>query len=130
MKLIIKIIGIFILVLGFSFLIKPEYVFGWIEDNAKNQSLYIIAVVIRLILGFLFIISAKESKYPVFLKILGYIAILAAIGLIFIGQNGFQDLISSVFSHIKSYTAVIGLVALALGTFLIYAVSGNKELQD
>lgn len=130
MKLIIKIIGIFILVLGFSFLIKPEYVFGWIEDNAKNQSLYIIAVVIRLILGFLFIISAKASKYPVFLKILGYIAILAAIGLIFIGQNGFQDLISSVFSHIKSYTAVIGLVALALGTFLIYAVSGNKELQD
>ena len=130
MKLIIKIIGIFILLLGFSFLIKPDYVFGWIEDNANNQSLYIMAIVIRLILGFLFIISANASKYPVFLKILGYIAIIAAIVLIFIGQNGFQDLISSVFSHIKSYTAVIGIVALAFGAFLMYAVTGNNELQD
>ena len=130
MKLIIKIIGILILILGFSFLIKPDYVFGWIVDNANNQSLYIMAIVIRLILGFLFIISANASKYPVFLKILGYIAIIAAIVLIFIGQNGFQDLISSVFSHIKSYTAVIGIVALAFGAFLMYAVTGNNELQD
>lgn len=130
MKLIIKIIGIFILLIGILLLIKPEFIFSWIADNAENQSLYILAIGIRLILGFSFIIAAKSSKYPVFIKIFGYIALIAAVVLIIIGKKGFQDLIISVFPHIKGYMVFIGLVAMALGAFLMYSVLGNKKLKS
>jgi hypothetical protein len=130
MKLIIKIIGIFILLIGIFLLIKPEIIFNWIADNAESQSLYIFAIVIRIILGVLLIIAAKGSKYPVFIKIFGYITLIAAIVLIFIGEKGFQDMITSVFPNIKGYTVVIGLVAMALGAFLMYSVLENKKVNN
>ena len=129
MKLIFKLVGTIILVLGISLLIKPEIIFGWLEENMENTSLYIFAIVFRLVLGILLIIAAKESKYPRVIKFFGYLAIIAAVWFLFMGLESFQNNMSSLISEIKSYAPVIGLVAMALGSFLIYAFSGSKELR-
>ncbi len=39
MKLIIKLFGILMLLSGISLLIKPEIIFGWIENKMENTSL-------------------------------------------------------------------------------------------
>ena len=130
MKLIIKLFGILILLTGISLLIKPEIIFGWIEDNVENTSLYISAIIFRLVFGILLIIAAKGSKYPGVVKFFGYLAVLAAIIFIFMGQNRFQDFASSHIPDIKPYAPVIGLVAMVIGSFLIYAFSGNKKLKN
>jgi len=128
MKLMIKLFGMLLLLAGISLLINSEIIIGWIEDNAKNTLLYFSAIVARLVFGLLFIIAAKESKYPGAIKILGYLFIIAAIIFIFIGQESFQNFISSLVPIAKPYAPVSGLLSIAFGGFLIYAFSRNKEL--
>ena len=130
MKLIIKLLGILILLLGISLLIKPEIIFGWMEGNMENTSLYIFAIVFRLGFGILLIIAAKDSKYPGVVKFFGYLAVIAAIIFIFMGQKSFQDFVSSLIPDIKPYAAAYDLVAMVIGTFLFYAFSGNKKLKN
>ena len=130
MKLIIKLLGILIVLIGVSLLIKPEIIFGWIEDNMLNKSLYIFAIVFRLIFGILLIIAAKESKYPRVIKFIGYLAVLAAIVFIFMGQTNFLDFVSSGIPAIKPYASVVGLVAILIGGFLIYVLLSNKKLKN
>ncbi len=130
MKFIIKLFGILMLLSGISLLIKPEIIFGWIENNMENTSLYILAIVVRLVFGILFIVAAKESKYPGVIKFFGYLFIIAAIIFIFIGQESFQDFITSLIPDVKPFARVSGLFGIAFGGFLIYAFSRNKELEQ
>lgn len=129
MKLIIKLFGILLLLSGISLLIKPEIIFGWIENNMGNTSLYISAIVVRLVFGVLFIVAARASKYPGVIKFFGYLFIIAAIIFIFIGQESFQDFITSLIPDVKPFAPVSGLLSIAFGGFLIYAFSRNKELE-
>lgn len=130
MKLAVKLFGILMFLLGISLLIKPEIIIGHIENNMENTSLYIFAIVIRLVLGILFIVTAKESRFTGVMKFFGYLFILAAIILIFIGQENFQHFISTLIPDIIPYAPLSGLLAMAFGGFLIYAFSGNKELKQ
>ena len=130
MRLIIKLFGILLLLAGVSLLIKPEIIFGWIENNMGNTSLYISAIVVRLVFGILFIVAARASKYPGVIKFLGYLFIIAAIVFIFIGQESFQDFIASLIPDVKPFAPVSGLLSIAFGGFLIYAFSRKKELEQ
>ena len=71
MILIIKLFGILMLLAGISLLIYPDILIGWIENNMDNTALYISAIVVRLVFGILFILTAIESKYPTVIKFLG-----------------------------------------------------------
>ncbi len=129
MKLIIKLFGILMLLAGISLLIYPDILIGWIENNMDNTALYISAIVVRLVFGILFILTAIESTYPTVIKFFGYLFIVAAIIFMFIGQESFQDFITSIIPNVKPYAPVSGLLAIAFGGFLIYAYSGNKGLE-
>jgi len=129
MKLTIKLFGILLLLSGISLLINPEIIIGWIEENMENTSLYISAIVVRLVFGILFIVAARESKYPDVIKFFGYLFVIAAIIFIFIGQGSFQDFITSLIPDVKPFAPVSGLLSIAFGGFLIYAFSRNKELE-
>ncbi len=130
MKLIIKLFGILLLLSGISLLINPEIIIAWIEENMENTSLYISAIVVRLVFGILFIAAARESKYPGVIKFFGYLFIIAAIIFIFIGQGSFQDFITSLIPDVKPFAPVSGLLSISFGGFLIYAFSRNKELEQ
>ncbi len=130
MNLIIKLFGILMLLAGISLLINPEILIGFIEENMENTLLYISAIVVRLVFGVLFIVAAKESKYPGVFKFLGYLFIIAAIIFIFIGQENFQNFIGSVIPDVKPYAPVIGPLVIAFGGFIIYAFSRTKELEQ
>lgn len=130
MKLVIKILGIIFILLGISLIIDPEIIFGLIEDDLEKESLYFSAIIGRFIFGILLILVAKESKYPIFFKIFGYLVIIAAIVFIFIGHEGFKDMITSVIPVFKPYGVVAGIVVIALGSFFIYAASGDNKVKS
>jgi hypothetical protein len=129
MTLIIKLFGILLLLSGLSLLINPEIILGWIENNMGNTSLYISAIIVRLVFGILFIVAARESKYPGVIRFFGYLFIIAAIIFIFMGQESFQDFISTLIPDVKPFAPLSGLLSIAFGGFLIYAFSRNKELE-
>ena len=133
MKLIIKLFGILIILMGISFLLNPEGVYNWAEENTGNIMFYISVIIARLVLGISLILAAKESKYPGAIKFFGYLMIIAALIVIIMGHKGFQDLISSLVPVFKPYAPMSGLIGIALGVFFIYAFSEKKletELVD
>jgi hypothetical protein len=130
MKLIIKLFGVLIILFGITLIIKPEFIFGWIENNNENYWLYIIAIIFRLGFGILFILTAKDSKYPRVIKVLGFIFILAAVIFVFTGQASFQDLVDTYIPEFKPFAVVTGILGMALGVFLIFAFSKNEDLNE
>lgn len=54
---------------------------------------YLVAIVVRLILGAAAILAAPASLLPVFLHIVGGISLFAALALILMGRRGFERLI-------------------------------------
>ena len=127
MKLIIKLLGILFILLGISFLIEPEGIYRWVEDNIGNTGFYLSVIVGRLVMGILLLLAAKESKYPSVIKFIGYLAIIAATVVIVMGHKGFQDIMSSLIPIFKPYAPVSGLTGIAIGGFLIYAFSRKKN---
>jgi len=61
MKLIIKLFAILMLLSGISLIFAPEIIIGWIENNIGSTTMYLSAIVVRLIIGLLFIITGREA---------------------------------------------------------------------
>ena len=117
------------LVAGIILLIYPEFIIGWIEDNKENTSLYVSAIIVRLVLGVLFIVTASSSKYPVAFKFFGYLFILISIIFVFIGHDSFQRLLTSLIPDVEPYAPLSGVLSIIFGGFIIYALATNKELE-
>lgn len=126
MKIVMKLIGILFILLGIIFLFNTDMFFDWIEDEMGSNWFYISAIITRMVFGILFIVAAKESKFPSTIKILGFIFILFAIIFISIGNHGFQDFISFLIPDIIPYAPLGGLGMIALGGFIHFAFSKNK----
>jgi len=126
MKLLFKIIGILIILIALILLIKPEYIFGWMENNIMDSTVYIAAIVSRLILGVLLIIAAKRSNFPMVIKIIGYLAVITAIVFLIIGQNRFQEFVLNMIPNLQAYAPMIGIIAVLLGGFLFYAFTEKR----
>ena len=92
MRIVIIIFGILLILAGLSLVVDPDIIFNFISTGGDKLWLYIIAIVVRLVLGIFLIISAKASRYPTAIKVFGYIFVLAAAVLIFMGQGSFRTL--------------------------------------
>lgn len=127
MKNIILLFGLLLILLGVSLLFSPEFLFSFLERNENNITVYISAIIARVFLGIALIKSADESKFSLIIKIMGFLFIIVAIILIFIGHSGFQHILSSLFPVFKPYGRIGGLASIAFGSFLVYAFSGQKK---
>ena len=119
--LMILIFAVVILTAGVMILINPEMVFSHMRKNAKKARLQILAVVVRMVFGALLIYHAGESKFPLTMEIIGWVSLVAAIGLVLVGPHRFSRLMLWALSHVKRYGRVAGAVAVSFGVFLIYA---------
>ncbi|MGQ1909723.1 hypothetical protein ACT3CE_08035 [Marinifilum sp. RC60d5] len=129
MKVIIKLFGILIILAGILLLVKSQIILAWIENNMLSSCLYVTAILGRLALGILFLLLAKESIYPTAIKVFGYLFVLAAIALFFMGHENFQDFISFLIPHVNPYAPLVGVLAIVFGAFFIYAFSKRKKFE-
>lgn len=118
---LIIIFGLLTALAGVVIVINPETIFGYLKKNVHKSSVHFLAVVLRLVLGILLIQYADVSRFPLAIQILGWLSIAAAVALAAIGRRGFQALMAWAFGMINRYGHIAGLVALAIGAFLVYA---------
>ena len=127
MKNIGKTIGLLLLVSGATLIINPDAIFNWIMGNVESTGLYAAAIIARLVLGSILVIAAKESRFPTAIKIIGYISIIAALIFLFLGKARFQSFLSDIIPALIPFALLFALISIAIGGFLIYAFSKNKE---
>ena len=87
----------------------------------KSYGMYV-AVIVRLILGATLIIVAPVSRFPIVFNVLGWIAIIAAIGLILIGRENIGRIIAWFERFSTSIIRLWLQFGMAFAGFLVYGV--------
>ena len=121
MTALIILFGALTLMAGVVIVINPEVIFGYLRSNHDKLVIHILAVVVRLVIGTLLIGQSGLSKYPLFIEILGWISIVAALSLAAIGRQNFLKLMSWALNILKPFDRIGGIFAAAFGGFLIHA---------
>jgi hypothetical protein len=119
--LFIIIFGVLTCLAGLVILVRPATVFGLLRKNSDKIGLYVLAVVVRLVLGAFLVIQAGASKFPYVIEFIGWLSIIAAVVLAVIGRKNFSKLMAWALSKVKTWGRLSGLLAMALGAFLVYA---------
>ena len=127
MKIAVKVLSIFLLFFGIALLIYPLPIYDWVFQNSEASFFRMGAILGRFGFGILLILAAKESRFPSLIKVLGYLMVMAAVIFIFIGQIGFQNMITSVMETFRPYARVGGITSLLFGGFLYYSFMKNHK---
>jgi len=80
------------------------------------------AVVARLLLGAALIIAAPESRFPLIFEILGWIAVAAAAGILFMGRERLRKFVAWFAQFSQAMIRVWLLFGIAFGAFLVYGI--------
>ena len=121
-QVIVLILGITVFGLSAWGIYSPDSLVKMVT-RAMNQiyGMYI-AVIVRLLLGVTLIIVAPVSRFPTVFNVLGWIAIIAAGGLILIGQENVGRFVAWFERFSKSIIRLWLLLGMAFAGFLIYGV--------
>lgn len=122
MKFAIVLFGLLIAGIGLAMTTTPQVVIDGLKKQVDRPALRIIAVGARLLLGGVLIVYAPHSNYPLTLHILGWLSLIAALGLLIIGASRFRRLIEWGIGVAQSYARLVGVIVVAFGAFLVHAV--------
>lgn len=86
-------IGFVIALLGLIVVVVPRQIARLLKAQAGSALLHTVAVGVRLTLGGLLIVVAEGSRYPLALRSLGIVAIVAAVILAGLSRDRFERLI-------------------------------------
>jgi hypothetical protein len=121
MSLFIFLFAIMIAVAGIVLMLSPSVVMDFIESNGEKAWIYISAIVVRALLGWVMIQQSMHSKFPLTIEIIGWLMLFAALLLLVLGRSRFTRLIRWLLTRLRQLSRLAGLVALAFGAFLVYA---------
>ncbi len=119
MKILITLFGVLICLAGLAILIFPVQ-FRNAMNKWTGQPRFLFAVIIRVLFGALLLSEAANLKFPLAMKIIGAISILAAVVLLLIGQERMDRFIDWWMRMTDNVLRFWSIFAFAFGAFLIY----------
>jgi len=117
----IAIFGVVMVVISLFMIVKPE---AWVQivlRFVRMPYMHPIEIIIRLGFGLLFIQFAEHSKFPLVIKIVGYVLLAVGIGLMLMPPSFHRRLALWAVEKVSKYFRPAGFFSLAFGVFLIYA---------
>lgn len=123
MIIAIQIFAALMCLAGLVLLVDPRRVLDPMERNAERIELHYSAVLVRIALGLLLLMTADVSRYPTAIEVLGGLSIAAALVLALIGRRRFVRLMRWALGIAVPLGRPAGLAALAFGGFLLFAYS-------
>jgi hypothetical protein len=119
MTLLITLFGALILVAGVAGIFSPGS-FRRLLTSMPVHGRYIAAVVVRLLIGVLFLWLADDLRYPLAMTILGWLSIAAAIGILIMGRERLDRLVDWWMALGDGVLRLGMLFALLFGAFLVH----------
>jgi len=121
-KVLIIVFGLFVVVAAGSLALRPKTLTEFLLRHAAETWLHVLAAAMRILIGVALLLYASQSRFPMTLQILGWVAVAAGIIVALVPPSKFKQLITWAFERFGSYTRAAALAALVFGVFLIYAV--------
>ena len=122
MKIIIVLFGALICLAGLVILIAPEK-FKSVMNNWTGQPRFLFAVIVRIVFGAILLAESANLKFPLAMKIIGGITILAAVAILLIGEKRMDRFIALWMRISDNVLRAWSILAFAFGGFLIYAAT-------
>ena len=119
MRIIVAGIGFFGVLIGMVGLLAPER-FRALFKLTTSQTRFLVAIIVRLVVGAFFWIAADELRLPQVMRIIAAISIFAAVGILFMGRERLDGLIDWWLSRPDGLLRLSALFAATFGGFLIY----------
>ena len=121
MLIAVAVFGCFIIALGIVALAAPAALVRFVERFWATPNGMYWAIGFRLVLGCLLFFAAPESRFPRTLQVLSVIIVAAAIGVAALGYLRLAQFIQWWADQPKWVVQSMGLLAVLLGAFLVYA---------
>ena len=106
---------------GAVIMIQPADLLKYLGKQTTHIGVYIAAIVVRLLMGFLLISRADQAKFPLIVELIGWVFLLSSVVLAVIQHGQFIRLLSWVLIRFSPYARFAGFLAGVFGGFLLYA---------
>jgi len=120
-------VALFMIVLGVTGIILPHRLLSIAEFTVTAAGLYVTAAV-RLVIGIILLVAASRSRFPKVLYVFGALAIVGGFATLFLSVEQARAIADWASSRAAIVVRLFGLFALALGSFIAYAIS-NKPFE-
>lgn len=120
MAILVVIFGVIITLLGAFGLVSPARFLVFLGSWRSVSRVYL-AIAIRVFFGLVLILSAPSCRFPEVIRVLGIIAVVAAVVATFMGSRRVGSLIEWWCRKPPLFIRAWTFIALAFGLFLIYA---------
>ena len=118
-QITVQAFGILIGLASLAGLASPDRLIAIVRNVASTPSGWIFAVVVRIVLGAALITAAQAAVFPAAFVALGWAAIVAAIGLLIMGQTRMRKLVDRV-GRLSAMAIRVWLIfGLAFGALLL-----------
>lgn len=118
MSTAIQIIGIVIVAIGIVYILKPSVMNRLFEFFKKGSRLYV-AAPIRLVLGIVFLLGARECKHFWVIMVLGILLLISGILVLLLGPRKLVPMIEWFQKQSEILQRVVALIVLAVGVVII-----------
>lgn len=120
---IVWLFGVLVVLLSLWGIYSPGKLLSLVRGVMDRSTGLYAAVVTRLVLGLALILAAEGSRFPHVFQVLGWIAIVAAIGLLVIGQERLRRFIGWFDRLSPTLIRLWLLLGIVFGGFLVYGAS-------
>jgi hypothetical protein len=122
MTLLAKLIGVYIVVMGSLFLLRPKTIRQFIAFWGKGKRLYVVGIS-RLLIGTVLLLAAPQCRRPWFVFILGILIILLlSMPYFILGEERLKAMFNRWDKRPAVVIRLMGLICLVIGALLIYSV--------
>jgi NAD/NADP transhydrogenase beta subunit len=121
MSSIIVVFGIAVALLGVIGLVRPTGLIRFVETTWQSSTGFYLAVAVRLALGVILIVAAPDCRFPVAVRILGIVSLLAAAAPALLAHERLRSFVQWWVSRPAGFIRGWLVVAIVFGCFLAYA---------
>ena len=119
--IVILVLGITVCALSAWGIYAPERLWKLVGVMDQDWGIYA-AVIMRLLLGLALIIAAPDSRFPLVFQGLGWIAIVAAMVLVFAGRERIRRFVAWLKRFSQATVRLWLMFGIAFGVFLIHGI--------
>jgi hypothetical protein len=126
MRSLALLIALLAVVVGFVALIKPEVLLALGDRVVTPAGLYGIGA-LRVLVGIVLVLVARESRTPTVLRVIGVVVVLAGLALPILGIERTRAIMDWQAMQSGALLRLAGLVIVAFAAFLAFSVGGARR---
>ena len=120
MVIVVRLIGIFITVMGLVFALSPTGMKQVLDFFAKGKRVYLIGI-LRILFGIIFLLAASLCKWTEVIRVLGILFIIAGSFIFILGIRKVKSVVEWWSKKPALTLRLLSLVPVILGVLIIYA---------